>query len=126
MVQGVPPYCTIKFQPHCISHDLLVRVNGLKQITNEFLLVFKIRKYTVHIVFLFLLQELIDKAKGQAARGLKMIEQNECNRESIKLKCDEIRQLCDQFDKSIQKREEDLRKAMDIHECLEMVQLLLE
>ena len=81
---------------------------------------------TLFIVFLFLLQELIDKAKGQAARGLKMIEQNEYNRESIKLKCDEIRQLCDQFDKSIQKREEDLRKAMDIHECLEMVQLLLE
>ena len=50
-----------------------------------------------------------------------MIDTNEQAKDSIKMKCDEIRELCDKFDKEAQKREEDLKKAMDIHECLEMV-----
>ena len=50
-----------------------------------------------------------------------MIESHEQSKESIKMKCDEIKQLCDKFDKAVQKREDDLKKAMDIHECLEMV-----
>lgn len=66
-------------------------------------------------------QELLDKAKGLVAKGLKMIDSNEQAKDSIKMKCDEIRELCDKFDKVAQKREDDLKKAMDIHECLEMV-----
>lgn len=50
-----------------------------------------------------------------------MIDANEQSRDSIKMKCDEIRELCDNFDKAAQKREDDLKKAMDIHECLDMV-----
>ncbi|KAL9963522.1 hypothetical protein ACROYT_G027037 [Oculina patagonica] len=65
--------------------------------------------------------ELLDKAKGLVVKGLKMIESNEQSKDSIKMKCDEIRELCDKFDKGAQKREDDLNKAMDIHECLEMV-----
>ncbi|KAJ7351026.1 guanine nucleotide exchange factor DBS [Desmophyllum pertusum] len=64
--------------------------------------------------------ELIDKSKGLVIKGLKMIESNDQSRESIKMKCDEIRELCDKFDKAAQKREDDLKKAVDIHECLEM------
>lgn len=37
------------------------------------------------------------------------------------MKCDEIKELCDKFDKAVLKREDDLKKAIDIHECLEMV-----
>jgi len=65
--------------------------------------------------------ELLDKSKGLVAKGLKMIDSNEQAKDSIKMKCDEIRELCDKFDKAAQKREDDLKKAMDIHECLEMV-----
>ena len=50
-----------------------------------------------------------------------MIETNDQSKDQIKLKCDEIKELCDKFDKAAQKREEDLKKAMNIHECLEMV-----
>ncbi|XP_027048603.1 guanine nucleotide exchange factor DBS-like isoform X2 [Pocillopora damicornis] len=66
-------------------------------------------------------QELLDKAKGLVAKGLKMIESHEQSKESIKMKCDEIKELCDKFDKAVLKREDDLKKAIDIHECLEMV-----
>ena len=51
-----------------------------------------------------------------------MMESNDQSKDQIKLKCDETRELCDKFEKEVQKREEDLKKAMDIHECLEMVQ----
>lgn len=68
-----------------------------------------------------LLQELLDKAKGLIDKGLKMIETNEHSKDQIKQKCDEIKELCDKFDKAVEKREEDLNKAMDIHECLDMV-----
>lgn len=54
-----------------------------------------------------------------------MIDSNEQAKDSIKMKCDEIRELCDKFDKAAQKREDDLKKAMDIHECLEMVRHFL-
>ena len=70
------------------------------------------------------LQELLDKAKGLVAKGLKMIDSSEQAKDSIKMKCDEIRELCDKFDKAAQKREDDLKKAMDIHECLEMVHVI--
>ena len=66
-------------------------------------------------------QELLDKAKGVIAKGTKMIESNDQSKDQIKLKCDEIRELCDKFEKEVQKREDGLKKAMDIHECLEMV-----
>ena len=69
----------------------------------------------------YILQELLDKAKGLVAKGLKMIESHEQSKESIKMKCDEIKELCDKFDKAVLKREDDLKKAIDIHECLEMV-----
>lgn len=65
--------------------------------------------------------ELLDKSKALIAKGLKMIETNEQSKDQIKQKCDEIRELCDKFDKAVEKRGEDLRKAGDIHECLEMV-----
>lgn len=65
--------------------------------------------------------ELLNKAKGLIAKGLKMIETNELSKDQIKQKCDEIKELCDKFDKAVEKREEDLNKAMDIHECLDMV-----
>ena len=68
-------------------------------------------------------QELLDKAKGLIAKGFKMIETNDQAKDQIKLKCDEIKELCEKFDKAVQKREEDLKKAMDIHECLEMVKI---
>ena len=68
----------------------------------------------------YILQELLDKAKGLVAKGLKMIELHEQSKESIK-KCDKIKELCDKFDKAVLKREDDLKKAIDIHECLEMV-----
>ena len=68
-----------------------------------------------------LLQELLNKAKGLIAKGLKMIETNELSKDQIKQKCDEIKELCDKFDKAVEQREEDLNKAMDIHECLDMV-----
>ena len=70
---------------------------------------------------IFNLQELLDKAKGLVAKGLKMIDSSEQAKDAIKMKCDEIRELCDKFDRAAQKREDDLKKAMDIHECLEMV-----
>lgn len=66
-------------------------------------------------------KELLDKAKGVIAKGTKMIESNDQSKDQIKLKCDEIRELCDKFEKEVQKREDGLKKAMDIHECLEMV-----
>lgn len=69
----------------------------------------------------YIQQELLDKAKGLVAKGLKMIESHEQSKESIKMKCDEIKELCDKFDKAVLKREDDLKKAIDIHECLEMV-----
>ena len=50
-----------------------------------------------------------------------MIESHEQSKESIKMKCDEIKELCDKFDNAVLKREDDLKKAIDIHECLEMV-----
>lgn len=78
----------------------------------------------IHGHFLFP-QELLDKAKGLVVKGLKMIESNEQSKDSIKMKCDEIRELSDKFDKGVQKREDDLNKAMDIHECLEMVTVFL-
>lgn len=55
-----------------------------------------------------------------------MIDSNEQSKDSIKMKCDEIRELCDKFDKAAQKRDDDLKKAMDIHECLEMVTFFFE
>ena len=69
----------------------------------------------------YIQQELLDKAKGLVAKGLKMIESHEQSRESLKMKCDKIKRLCNKFDKAILKREDDLKKAIDIHECLEMV-----
>ena len=51
-----------------------------------------------------------------------MMESNDQSKDQIKLKCDETRELCDKFEKEVQKREEDLKKAMDIHKHLEMVQ----
>lgn len=65
--------------------------------------------------------ELLDKAKSLIAKGTRMIESNEQSKDQIQLKCDETRELCDKFEREVQKREEDLKKAMDIHECLEMV-----
>lgn len=65
--------------------------------------------------------ELLDKAKGLVAKGLKMIESHKQSDESIKMKCEEIKELCNKFDKAVLKREDDLKKAIDIHECLEMV-----
>ena len=50
-----------------------------------------------------------------------MTETNEQSKDQIKLKCSEIKVLCDKLHEAVQKREEDLKKAMDIHECLEMV-----
>lgn len=55
-----------------------------------------------------------------------MIETNEQSKDQIKLKCSEIKTLCDKFHEAVQKREEDLKKAMDIHECLEMVKICLD
>ena len=68
-----------------------------------------------------MLQELLDKAKNLISKGTKMLENNEQSKDQIKLKCNEISELCNKFEKAVQKREEDLKKAMDIHECLEMV-----
>lgn len=75
----------------------------------------------MNVADVILLQELLDKAKGLIAKGLKMIETNEQSKDQIKQKCDEIKELCDKFDKAVEKREEDLNKAIDIHECLDMV-----
>ena len=69
----------------------------------------------------YIRQELLDKAKGLVAEGLKMIESHEQSRESLKMKCDEIKKLCNKFYKAVQKREDDLKEAIDIHKCLEMV-----
>ena len=69
----------------------------------------------------YIQQELLDKAKGLVAKGLKMIESHEQSKESIKMKCDKIKELCDKFDKAVLKREDDLKKAIYIHECVEMV-----
>lgn len=66
-------------------------------------------------------QELLDKAKNLFTKGMKMVESNDQSKDQIKQKCDEISKLCNEFDKAVQKREEDLKKAIDIHECLEMV-----
>ena len=69
----------------------------------------------------YIQQELLEKAKGLVAKGLKMIESHEQSKESIKMKCDKIKELCDKFDKAVLKREDVLKKAIDIQECLEMV-----
>ena len=50
-----------------------------------------------------------------------MMESNDQSKDHIKLKCDETRELCDKFEKEVQKRKDDLKKAMDIHESVEMV-----
>ena len=69
----------------------------------------------------YIQQELLEKAKGLVAKGLKMIESHEQSRESLKMKCDEIKKLCNKFHKALLKRKDDLKEALDIHECLEMV-----
>ena len=51
-----------------------------------------------------------------------MLESNEQSKDQIQLKCDETRELCDKFEREVRKRLEELKAAMDIHECLEMVQ----
>ncbi|XP_067041019.1 guanine nucleotide exchange factor DBS-like isoform X4 [Acropora muricata] len=65
--------------------------------------------------------ELLEKAKSLIAKGTTMMESNEQSKDQIQVKCDETRELCNKFEREVQKREEDLKKAMDIHECLEMV-----
>ena len=74
-------------------------------------------------VFLSVFQkEGVQKAKALVSKGQKMMEDTHYAVEAIRHRCKELEKLCDDFEKAVQKREENLKKAMDIHQCLEQVQ----
>ncbi|EDO32328.1 predicted protein, partial [Nematostella vectensis] len=63
----------------------------------------------------------IERALGLAARGIDMAENGHYSRDTIRLRSEELRQLCSDFTEHARKREHHLKVAMDIHEILEQV-----
>ncbi|XP_032227567.2 guanine nucleotide exchange factor DBS isoform X2 [Nematostella vectensis] len=66
-------------------------------------------------------QDHIERAFGLAARGIDMAENGHYSRDTIRLRSEELRQLCSDFTEHARKREHHLKVAMDIHEILEQV-----
>ena len=65
------------------------------------------------------------KAKELAEKGEKIAADKHYSSQTIRLRCRELEKLCDDFEREAQQREENLKKAMDIHECLEQVLISL-
>ena len=50
-----------------------------------------------------------------------MIADGHYSRESVALRCKELQAMREEFDNKVRRREDALKKAMDIHDCLEQV-----
>ena len=54
-----------------------------------------------------------------------MVDDNHYSKSSIKLRCDEIRKLCDNFQDALDAREDTLHTTVDVFRCLDQVIYIL-
>ena len=73
------------------------------------------------IVCSILLQDTYEEIKAIRERGFELIEGNHYSKSSIKLRCDEIRKQCDDFQDALETRESTLQTNVDVFKCLDQV-----
>eukprot|EP00794_Sanderia_malayensis_P011221 gene11221-12400_t len=66
-------------------------------------------------------KETYETIKELRDRGYKLIEQGHFSSQSIRMRCDEIKTLCDSFEDAVDERKKFLQANIDVHCCLEQL-----
>ena len=71
--------------------------------------------------FCLVLQTTYERIKVLRETGFKLIDNEHYALSSIKLNCDEIKRLCDEFEDAVNARKNMLQTNIDVLECLNQV-----